>query len=93
MIDDVVIRKHNTIHTNGNINVIQIHKLVNFNVNNSYSQKDIDTAHNITNYITRPNNNNYDHNAIEQLNQRITHINKYDTGIHYNCKKALNTNN
>ena len=58
-IDVVVLRttKHNTIYTNGNINVIKIHKLANFN-SNSYFAKRIEHTNNITNNITRHDHNN-----------------------------------
>ena len=65
-IDDVVINKHNTIHTNGNINVTKFKKLVNFNANNYFTKK-IEHTNNITNNITRHNHNNYEHNVIKNI--------------------------
>ena len=48
---------------------------------------------NITNKITRRNHNNYEHNVFKKVHKHITHINNYDTGIHYYSKKSLNKKN
>ena len=37
-IDDVVIIQHNTIYTNGSVNVTKLNKLVNFNDNNLFTK-------------------------------------------------------
>ena len=80
LFDDAVINKHNSIHTNGNINVTNIHKLINSNVNN-YFTKNIEHTRNITNTITRHNHNNYEYNAVKMVNAHVKHINICDTEI------------
>ena len=82
IVDGVVINTHNTIYTNGHINVTKIIKLVNFSGNNYFTKK-IKHTSNITNSITRHKHNNYEHNVIIIVNKHMNHINKYDTEIHY----------
>ena len=55
--------KHNPISANGTHNVTKIHKPVNLNDNNYFTQK-IELNNNITDSITRHNHNNYEHNVI-----------------------------
>ena len=71
------------------IYVTKIYKLAGFNDSN-YFTKEIEHTSNITNNITRHNHNNYEHNVITKVNQRIKHMNNYDTEINYYNKKSLN---
>ena len=66
LIDDVVIKKHNTIYTNDNINATKINTLVSFHGNNSFTKK-IEHTSNITNNTTRHNHNTYEHNVTQKL--------------------------
>ena len=91
-VDDVVINKHNTLHTNDNINVAKINKLVIFNDNNYFTKK-TEHTNNITNNITRHNHNNYEHKVIKKVNKHIKHINNYDTEINHYSNKSLNKKN
>ena len=67
-IDDVVINKHNTMHSNENTNVTEINKLFHFNDNNYFAKK-IEHTSNTINNITRHNHNNYEHNVINKVNK------------------------
>ena len=84
------INKHNTIYTNDTYNIAKNNSLHNATDNNYYTKKNCNTI-NITNNITRDNQNNYEHNVIINIHKHITHINNYDTEIKicYN-KKSLN---
>ena len=55
--------------------------------------KKIEHTTNITNNTTRHNRNNYEHNAIKNVDEHIKHSTNYDTEINYYRKKSLNKKN